>query len=174
MKKRIILALLLFTLSTLLFAQADTIDYRPHNLTKIETTVKATVTKKDGEVVTSTTRNKRTKYTVDNKKSNKKNYDQSSQQSTTIDNCKPCWLRYYDQEGKLLQEGLSYSDCRLGKVVEYYQSGKVKVIRLFKTNDTNDWTNFPCSVAEGTWTYYTEDGSVEKTETYIDGKQIKE
>ena len=169
---KIILTLLFLTVSTLTFAQVDTINYRPHNSTKTETTVKTTKTK-DGKVVKSKTKNKKTKYTVDEKKSNKNEYEKSNQESKTIDDCKPCWLRYYDREGKLLQEGLSYSDCALGKRTEYYQSGKIKVIRFFKTNNTNDWTNFPCSVAEGTWTYYKEDGSVEKTETYVDGKQIK-
>lgn len=173
MTMRITLTLVLFAISTLTFAQVDTINYRPHNSTKTETTIKTTVIK-DGNVIKSKIKNKKTKCTVDDKKSNENNYDQSIQQSKTIEDCKPCWLRYYDHDGKLLQEGLSYSDCALGKRMEYYQSGKIKVARFFKTNDTNNWTNFPCSVAEGTWTYYKEDGAVEKTEKYIDGKQIIE
>lgn len=169
---KIILTSLLLTITTLAFAQVDTINYRPHNSTKTETTVKTTKTK-DGKVVKSKTKKKKTKYSVDEKKSNQKEYEQATQESKTIDDCKPCWLRYYDTDGKLLQEGLSYSDCALGKRTEYYPSGKIKAIRYFKTNDTNDWTNFPCSVAEGTWTYYKENGTIEKTETYVDGKQIK-
>lgn len=169
---KIILTAVLLTISILAFAQVDTINYRPHNSSKTETTVKTTKTK-DGKVVKSKAKNKKTKYSVDEKKSSKTEYEKSNQESNTIDNCKPCWLRYYDQDGKLLQEGLSYSDCTLGKRTEYYQSSKIKVVRFFKTNDTNDWINFPCSVAEGTWTYYREDGTVEKTETYINGKQIK-
>ena len=125
------------------------------------------------KVVTSKTKKKKTKYSVDDKKSSKNDYEKATQESKTIDDCKPCWLRYYDRDGKLLQEGLSYSDCALGKRTEYYPSGKLKVVRYYKTNDSNDWTKFPCSVAEGTWTYYKEDGIVEKTEIYIDGKLIK-
>jgi len=116
---KIILTILLFIVSTLILAQVDTINYRPHNSTQTETTVKTTKTK-DGKIVKSKTKNKKTKYTVDKKKSNKKEYEKSNQESKTIDDCKPCWLRYYDQEDKLLQEGLSYSDCALGKRTEYY------------------------------------------------------
>jgi len=171
MKMRIILTIVLMIVSTFSFAQVDTINYRPHNTTKTETTVKTTKTK-NGKVLKSKTKKKRTKYTVDDNESNQNKYDQANQESNTIDDCKPCWLRYYDKDGKLLQEGLSYSDCALGKRIEYYPSGKIKVIRYYKTNDTNYWTNFPCSVAEGTWIYYNEDGTIEKTETYVDGKQI--
>lgn len=172
MTMKIFLTVFFLAISTLTFAQVDTINYRPHNTTKTETTVKTTKTK-DGQVVKSKSKKKKTKYSVDEKKSNQRKYDQVTQESKTIDDCKPCWLRYYDTNGKLLQEGLSYSDCALGIRTEYYPSGKIKTIRFFKTNDTNDWTNFPCSIAEGTWTYYKEDGSIEKTENYADGKQIK-
>src|SRR5688572_7142365 len=145
---KITLTFLLLAISNLIIAQVDTIDYRPQNSTKTETTVKTTKLK-DGKPVKSKTKKKKTKYTVEDKKSNKINYDKAVEQSMTISDCKPCWLRYYDKDGNLLQEGLSYSDCALGKRTEYYQSGKIKVIRYFKTNDTNDWSNFPCSVAEG-------------------------
>ena len=143
---KIILIALIFTVSTFAFAQVDTLNYRFHNSTK---TIVKTTKVKDGEIV------------------------KSNLEPETIDDCKPCWLKYYDKDGKLLQEGLSYTDCALGKRTEYYQSGKIKAVRFYKTNDTNDWTNFPCSVADGTWTYYNEDGSIEKTETYTDGNKIK-
>lgn len=145
---KVVLTIVLLIVSTLAFTQVDTINYRPNNVIKNETTVNTTKTK-DGKIV------------------------KSIQESNTIDDCNPCWLKYYDQDGNLLQEGLSYSDCALGKRTEYYKSGEIKVLRFFMTNNTNDWINFPCSVETGTWTYYKEDGSVEKTETYIVGKQIK-
>lgn len=167
-----VLTLILFTIYSLAFAQVDTINYRPYNTTKTETTVKTTVSK-DDKIVKKKTKKKKTKYTVEDKNATKKQYENATKESSTIGDCKPCWLRYYGKDGKLLQEGLSYTDCALGKRTEYYSSGKIKVIRYYKTNDTNDWTNFPCSVAEGTWTYYKEDGTVEKLEKYKDGKIIE-
>lgn len=165
---RIILTIILLIVSTLTFAQVDTIDYRPHNSIITESPKKV-----DSKTIKSKRKNQKSKYTVEEKKSDNNEYEQVSKESKTIDDCKPCWLRYYGQDGKLLQEGLSYSDCALGKNTEYYPSGKIKVVRFYKTNNTTDWTKFPCSVAEGTWIYYKEDGTVEKTQTFIDGVQIK-
>ncbi len=89
--------------------------------------------------------------------------------STDIESCTPCWLRYFNKEGLLLQEGFSYMDCALGKRIEYYPSGSIKVIRFFKTNETGDWTDFPCSVPHGTWIYFNEDGTIQKSVIYEDG-----
>jgi antitoxin component YwqK of YwqJK toxin-antitoxin module len=86
-----------------------------------------------------------------------------------IDSCTPCWLRYFNKDGLLLQEGLSYMDCALGKRIEYFPSGNIKAIRLFKTNETWNWTDFTCSVPHGTWIYYNEDGTIQKTMIYEDG-----
>ena len=43
--KRIVLTAILLAVSLVTFAQVDTINYRPHNSTKTETTVKTTKTK---------------------------------------------------------------------------------------------------------------------------------
>jgi antitoxin component YwqK of YwqJK toxin-antitoxin module len=98
------------------------------------------------------------------------NHDGSNNRVTNdIDNCTPCWLRYFNKDGLLLQEGLSYMDCALGKRIEYYLSGNIKVIRFFKTNETGNWTDFPCSVPHGNWIFYNEDGTIQKTVVYEDG-----
>ena len=154
------------------FGQVDTIDYRPYNSSKTEMTVQTTISK-DNQVIKSKRKKKKTKYTVDEKKANQKQYVKAQQQTKKIEDCKPCWLRYFNKEDKLLQEGLSYSDCALGKRTEYYPNGKVKVIRFYKNNDNNNWSDFPCSVADGIWTYYARDGTIEKTETYADGLKIE-
>ena len=159
-------------LSNSIFSQLDTINIQPHNSSKTETLITKTIFK-DEELVKTKSKKKRNKYTIDNKKTNKGDYSRINRQSMTIDDCKPCWLRYFDESGRLFQEGLSYSDCALGERIEYYSSGSIKVSRFYKTNDANDWVNFPCSVADGSWTYYKENGEIERIETYKDGSKIQ-
>ena len=166
---KFILILAFIATYSIAFAQVDTLNYSPHNTIKVETYV----TKSDIRKGKLNGRKHRTKYHVDGKRAKQEKYELAMQQSGGLADCKPCWLRYYDTQGRLLQEGLSYSDCALGKRTEYYPSGKPKVIRYYKTNETGDWSNFPCSVAEGTWTYFREDGSIEKTEVYKDGKKVE-
>ncbi len=154
------------------FAQLDTINYHPTAyLSKVETT---TITKyyKDNNLKKTTVKPKKTKHKTEKKEIPETQYDKAIDNNNSIDNCKPCWLRYFNDNGKMIQEGLSYLDCALGKRIEYYPSGKTKVVMFFKTNDTNEWGSFPCSVADGIWTYYSEIGVIEKTVSYKDGKEI--
>jgi antitoxin component YwqK of YwqJK toxin-antitoxin module len=170
---RFIFSVILYVgLSNSIFAQLDTINIQPHNSSKTETLITKTIFK-DEKMVKTKSKKKKGKYTIDNKQTNKAHYNRINQQSMTIDDCKPCWLRYLDEAGKLLQEGFSYSDCALGERIEYYSSGKIKVSRFYKTNNTNDWVNFPCSVADGSWTYYDENGKIERIEIYKDGNKIQ-
>lgn len=178
-KMKHILILFTFIIANSIQSQTDTVDHKNigyHTGGVRQTTIERTTIKDNGKVkYTKKTRKK--KYELDGKQVSEKQYYKvvDTLQSDKINNCRPCWLRYYTSDGKLLQEGLSYTDCALGKRTEYYKSGKIKVIRFYKTNETNDWTfgTFPCSVADGIWTFYREDGSIEKTETYKDGKKVE-
>lgn len=88
--------------------------------------------------------------------------------------CKPCLLYTYDDKNKLKYTAFQYEDCLCGSYVAYYQDGTKKVEGQFKKNTTDNWLNLKakniCSIRDGVWTYYTSDGVIERTETYIDGK----
>ncbi len=57
---------------SLTYGQVDTVEYRPHDTQKNEITLQKTVSR-DGVVVKSKSKNQKTKYTVDNSNTNKKN-----------------------------------------------------------------------------------------------------
>ena len=156
---------IIILISLLSQAQVDTIKYRFHTLEKTETKAKR---KKIANYL----------YLVDSKKVSEQEFDSLKKESNAvIAKCKPCWLRSYDTNGKLMNEGLAYTDCYVGAYIKYYESGHVEMTAFYKTNDTGDWDNFLgrgfCSVKEGTWLYYKEEGTIEKVEGFENGKLIK-
>ena len=163
-RMKIVLTVFSTLISTVTIAQVDTC-YRGDYSSK---TIIHTTPSQEGRIKKSKTKKKNT----DNNYSNKKNHDLENQEEDSASIYRLCWQKYY-VDGKLFSEGLTYSDCALGKYTEYYPSGKIRAIKYFKTNDTNDWTNFPCSPADGSWTYYREDGTIEKVETYKDGQLVE-
>jgi antitoxin component YwqK of YwqJK toxin-antitoxin module len=161
--KSFFLLLSFYLFAGLSLAQTDTLKYISHSQEK---------------TVTSGKRKEVTSYSVDHQKASKQEYD-SAQKSEDLflTRCKPCWLRSYDKSGKLLSEGMSYTDCRLGTFIQYYPSGKVELVGSYRTNETGDWDKYKekglCSVKEGSWVYYKTDGTIEKVEGYENGKLIK-
>ena len=90
--------------------------------------------------------------------------------------CKPCYMKTYDKNDRLISEGHQYQDCYIGTWIEYHKNGRVKLTGNFKENKTKRWGNLwergYCSDPEGTFIYYNESGEKTKTETYKDGKVI--
>ena len=69
------------------------------------------------------------------------------------------WLKYYEN-GQLEKKG-NFKDWKPEGFSEYYyENGQLK--------------RFKDEKKEGLWEYFNEDGSLEKTETYKNGKLIKE
>lgn len=148
-------------------AQVDTVNYLALNLCKNDFFVK---------------RDKVVLYKVNGKEVSKAEYEKIAAKveagKKDFDNCKPCWLRYYDENNKLVREGLSYQDCGVGKVKEYFPDGKLKCKGSYKVNDTGNWDNLfdkgYCSVKDGIWFFYNEQGEIIKTEKYRDGVLMKD
>lgn len=88
--------------------------------------------------------------------------------------CKPCLLYTYDDKDQLKYVAYQYQDCLCGAYEEYYPEGTLKLEGQFKKIQSGNYENLnirnQCNVRDGIWTYYFENGVVEKTETYIDGK----
>lgn len=88
--------------------------------------------------------------------------------------CKPCMLYTYDDKNQLKYNAYQYEDCLCGSYTEYYPEKVKKVEGQFKANTTGNWQNVTsrnlCNIRDGVWTYYYQNGVIEKTETYIDGK----
>jgi antitoxin component YwqK of YwqJK toxin-antitoxin module len=101
-------------------------------------------------------------------------YDRYQVQTDNFLKCKPCYLKSYDINDVLVNASQSYGDCTVGISIDYYPNGAVKVLKHYKQNNSDDWTNLYkrgfCSVRSGKWTYYDLNGKIIKTENYKDGK----
>ena len=146
-------------------AQIDTVNYAGFHLCKNEIFIK---------------RKKVTLYKINGKEVSEAAYEKAFARVDAgkqgIKKCKPCWLRYYDENERLIQEGLCYQDCGVGKVKEYFPDGKLKSEGSYKVNNTGSWDNLfdkgYCSVKDGLWISYNEEGTIIKTESYKDGELI--
>ncbi len=91
-----------------------------------------------------------------------------------MDACTPCLLYTYDDKSQLKYTAYQYKNCMCGEYKEYYPEKVLKVEGQFKQNTIGNWDVFKknnfCNIRNGVWTYYYEDGTVEKTEVYVDGK----
>jgi antitoxin component YwqK of YwqJK toxin-antitoxin module len=162
-KMRAAFSAFIILLSSVGYAQLDTVKISSHSMEKTTATVK---------------RKKVETYTIDNVKVTQQKYDSVKKSADqAIAKCRPCWLKTYDGHGQIMTEGLSYTDCSLGTFIKYYPTGQVEMYANYKTNETGDWDKFKergfCSVKEGTWLYYKEDGTIAKVEGYENGKLIK-
>jgi antitoxin component YwqK of YwqJK toxin-antitoxin module len=95
----------------------------------------------------------------------KKNFDQ-------INQCTPCWTQNYTLDDILVSEGLFYTDCPVGKITFYHETGSVKLTGNYSLNTDGNWTNWynrgGCR-KQGEWVYFDENGKMIKKEFYKDG-----
>ena len=116
-------------------------------------------------------------YQADFHNISKAKYNKYQTAFKNIEKCTPCILKTVNENETLLTEGLQYEDCAVGVWYEYYPNGKIKVLGHFKENDSGNWDKLYerglCSQREGTWTYYNDDGSIQKTEKYANNVLVK-
>ena len=142
-----LLTLLSCAIIMIVHAQIDTINCAGFNIRKNEIFVK---------------REKVIVYKINEKEVSKADYEKAftkvEEGKKGLEKCNPCWLRYYDENNKMIQEGLSYQDCGVGKVKEYFPNGKLKSEGFYKVNHTGNWDNLfdrgYCSVRDGQWIFY--------------------
>lgn len=92
-------------------------------------------------------------------------------------NCQPCEVYTYNVNDQLKHVVVQYEGCLLGDFKEYYPNGKLKSEGKFKENPSSDYSNLRlrglCSMRDGLWNYYGEDGKLQTIETYENGTLIK-
>lgn len=115
-------------------------------------------------------------YRVNECPVDKEVFDYYDQFEGNAERCRPCYRKTYNEHEKLISEGPEYAGCAIGKWIEYYPDGKLKVTGHYKVNDTDDWDEIwkrgYCSVQEGIWLYYDENGNVIKIQRYKDGELV--
>jgi antitoxin component YwqK of YwqJK toxin-antitoxin module len=120
---------------------------------------------------------KKCSYLLDGKIVSKTEYDKERAEHDKFGNCKPCWLRWKDQSGKLVYEGDFLTDCCIGAYISYYDDGKIKIKGHYKIPPKEildkDIYDMGYCRADGEWIYYKTNGDIEKKVMYKDGKIIE-
>lgn len=115
-------------------------------------------------------------FKIEDKEVDEKTYRKFTRYKDYINKCKPCILLSYDTSENLVYKHIAYGDCRVGYWIEYYTSGKVKVIGHYKENITGNWENIfargYCR-EDGVWTYFDKKGQIRYSEIWKEGKLLK-
>ncbi len=115
-------------------------------------------------------------YWVNDRPVSKQTYYRYKNFSDNLFKCKPCYLKTLNANGKLIREAVQYTDCFVGKRIDYYSNGRIKIKGQYKENNTGDWSNLSrrgyCSKKEGTWRFYERNGK-RKIEKYKNGRLIE-
>jgi hypothetical protein len=118
-----------------------------------------------------------TTYKINDKEVDKGTYDKYHSTWKNMETCKPCILLTYDYNDKLLTKGIQYTDCIVGFWIEYFPSGKVKLIGHYKENVTGNWDSAYdkgfCR-PDGIWSYFSEQSKKLYSEIWKDGQFVKQ
>lgn len=105
-------------------------------------------------------------------------YDKYKSTWKNMERCCPCILESYDENDALLSEAVSCSDCGVGFFKEFYPNGTIRLSGKYKENSSRIWINLWergfCSVPDGQWTYFAENGDTLYSEFWNDGNFIQQ
>lgn len=117
-------------------------------------------------------------YWLNNRLIDEANYKTFLENEEKFDSCNPCLLKSFNSDGNLIYEGYQFSDCGVGKFIEYFDNGKPKVIGYYKQNLSSDWRNLVkrgyCSISDSIWTYFRKNGDVAYQEYWSNNTFIKQ
>jgi antitoxin component YwqK of YwqJK toxin-antitoxin module len=117
-------------------------------------------------------------YKVNGKIVSKSTFDKFESTNKNMDGCCPCILKKYDVNDVLIREVVSCTDCGVGWFRYYYPNGKVSLSGQYKENPSGNWKGIWsrgfCSVLNGQWTYFSEEGDTLYSEYWNNGKFIKQ
>lgn len=117
-------------------------------------------------------------YKINGEFVNKRTFKKYKKKWKNMENCCPCILETFDINETLLTKGVSCTDCGVGWFNSYYPNGKIKISGGYKENPTDDWENIwyrgYCSVKNGQWTYFNNNGDTLYNEFWKNGEFIKQ
>lgn len=128
--------------------------------------------------LSSQTTNGKGTYEVNGKKVSKSTYDKYKSTWKNMETCCPCILESFDENDNLIRKSVSCTDCGVGWFKTYYKNGNVKLSGTYKENPRGDWKDIwdrgYCSVPNGQWTYFKENGDTLYSEFWDNGVFIKQ
>jgi hypothetical protein len=86
------------------------------------------------------------------------------------------WEKNLDRNNQLVYEGLKYNSCFIGSFIAYWSSGIVRTKGQYLQNNSGSWSALKergqCSVKDGVWKEYNEDGELTQTTVFKKGKIV--
>ncbi|MGI4871628.1 MAG: toxin-antitoxin system YwqK family antitoxin [Janthinobacterium lividum] len=116
-------------------------------------------------------------YKVNGKEVDKTVFDHYHDNQNNVEQCTPCILEIYGLDEKPIHKGIQFMDLPVGFWIEYFPTGKVKIVGHYKENDTGIQRNFfkkGFGERDGIWTYFNEAGRRLYSEYWKDGKFISQ
>lgn len=138
-----------------------------HRVFEIDTLIQYDVS------LTAISKNSRTKYYLNDRRCSRSVYLKYKKFADNLKDCIPCHLKTYDLKGRLLTEGLQYTDCPIGSWTEYHKNGQIKLKGQYRSFLDSVPAPSNCSVRDGQWNYYSSKGGLIKTENYKNGKLLE-
>lgn len=86
--------------------------------------------------------------------------------------CKPCWVKNYNINEVLVSEGVFYGDSPAGRIIHYYQNGKIRTSGFYSPVDYSDlknWYSEKAGKKDSTWLFFDFSGKLIKIEKYKNG-----
>lgn len=150
-----------------LFAQTDTSIYKNLETRKFYS-VSYSASTRDGQ----------TTYEINGKKVNKATYEKYHSTWKNMETCCPCILQYYNVDEVILREAIACTDCGVGYFKTYYPNGQISSTGHYKENPTGNWDELwdrgYCSVKDGQWTYFSEEGDTLYSEFWKDNEFVQQ
>ncbi len=119
-----------------------------------------------------------TEFKIEEKVVSKETFKKYFKTWENIEKCTPCIMLTYDINDKLITKGIQYGEIQVGYWIEYYPTGKVKLIGHYKENSTGNWNDFfndeDLQKEDGVFTFYNENGEELYSEYWKDGQFIKQ
>lgn len=129
----------------------------------------------NGGFVSITNLKNETTFSINNKEATEPEYNQGL---ANISRCTPCIVKDYNENNIEISESVSYSDCLVGWQKIFFPNGKLKLLAQYKENISGHWDNLwergLCSIPDGKWIYFNEQGDTLYTELWRNGEFIKQ
>ncbi|MES2617140.1 MAG: hypothetical protein V4613_04630 [Bacteroidota bacterium] len=113
-------------------------------------------------------------YYINNKEVSRSEYNKNCNQGE----CCPCLYQSYNDSDVLVYEAVTCGECAIGKYSEFYNNGKIKVRGQYETTNQKNFNKLyksgNCSIKNGQWVYYKDNGDTAYSEFWDNDKFIKQ
>lgn len=113
-------------------------------------------------------------YMIDDQPVSAEQWDRVAIGIQQLNNCKPCVVKTFDLNGRLLSVGRQYKRCNIGPFESYYTSGRLREKGFYlEYSPGKPGAKDPCTgLKDGAWTSFAEDGHILSIQNWTAGKLL--